>query len=312
MIASELPAVWNVNRRRFRDIYDEFDQTVNWLSQFKSDHLSTRIAKYRKSLSLLADAHDAGRVRELLESWNEDVLMNDFLEASSLNLIHRGLCNFDNGDAVLRDKINDLFSGPDHSNDENPATSNTLARNTSFELVLSARFALAGYEIHFDREADLIITDKPSVLFVESKRIYSPERIEGNVRKAFKQLHRRYEAADPKMQKRGLIAISISKLVNPKQKLLSTRNVDHLRAVLNKQVVGFIEEHKRHWDRQDDRNTVGIIIHLHVPAEITDANEIFTCREIALKNIQPIGSPEDQYSNEVGKRLQDAVPRLQA
>ena len=267
---------------------------------------------------LLADAYDAGRVRELLARRdednlrNEDTLMNSFLEASSLNLIHRGLSSFHNGDAVLRNKINGLFSGPDHPNDEDPARSNTLARNTSFELVMSARFALAEYDIHFDRECDLVITHAPNLLFVESKRIYSPERIEGNVREAFKQLHRRYAAADPKMQKRGLIAISISKLVNPRQRLLSTSNVDHLRADLNKQAIRFIRQHERHWARQDDRNTVGIVIHLHVPAEITEENEYFTCREIALNNIQPIGSPEDRYFDEVGRRLQDAVLRRHA
>jgi len=305
MPALEPQAVWTAKRRSFRDIYEELDETVVWLGQFKPKHLSTRIDQYKKNLLLLADAHDAGKVTELLERRNEECLMNSFLEASSLNLIYRGLRKFDKGNAVLRDKIDALFSGPEHSNDENPTakSNNTWARNTSFELVMAACFAAAGYDIHFDPEADLIINDG-LLLFVESKRIYSDKRIKGNIDEALDQLDRRYLAGDPKRQKRGLIAISISKLINPRQRLLSARNVEHLRSVLNELAVNFIRDHRRHWAGPHHRNTVGIIIHLHVPSEIREENEYFTCREIALNEMQPIGPPEDRYFDEVAIRLQ--------
>lgn len=173
MTAFEPSAVWTAKRRSFRNIYDELKETVDWLGQFKPNHLTTRIDKYKKNLLLLADAHDAGKVTELLESRNEEILMNSFLEASSLNLIYRGLRSFDKSDAALRQKIKVLFGGPEHSNDENPATSNNnSARNMSFELVIAARFAAAGYPIDFGTDADLFINDTPQV-FVESKRIYS-------------------------------------------------------------------------------------------------------------------------------------------
>lgn len=302
MTSTEPPAVWTAKRRSFRDIYDELIETVDWLGQFKPNHLTTRIDKYKKDLLVLADAHDAGKVTELLESRNEEILMNSFLEASSLNFIYRGLRSFDKSDAALRQKIKVLFDGPEHSNDENPATSNNnSARNMSFELVIAARFAAAGYPIDFGTNADLFINDTP-VLFVESKRLYSSKKIMERIDEAFEQLQRRYAAVDPKIQKRGLVAISISKLINPRQKLLSTRNVDHLLADLNKQVETFAREHKRYWMERDE-NTVGVIVHFDVPAELTDENEYFTCRETALTSTKPKDSPEDRYFTEVGRRL---------
>lgn len=310
MTALEPQAVWTAKRRSFRDIYDELNKTVVWLGQFKPKHLSTRIDKYKENLLLLADAHDAGKVTELLESRNEERLMNSFLEASSLNFIYRGLRSFDKSDVALRQKIKVLFSGPEHSNDENPATSNNnSARNMSFELVIAARFAAAGYPIDFGTgtDADLFINDSP-VLFVESTRISSSKKIKEGIDKKFGQLQNRYASVDPKMQKRGLIAISISKLINPRQKLLSTRNVDHLLADLNKQVKTFIGDHERYWADRDE-NTVGVIVHFDVPAELTDENEYFICREIGLNNTKPIDSPEDRYLTEVGRRLQDAAQR---
>lgn len=310
MTSSEPPAVWTNNKRSFRSIIDELNETVDWLGQFKPNHLSTRVAQYKKNLLLLADAHEDGKVAELLKSRNDEVLMNSFLEASSLNLIYRGLRNFDKSNAALCQKIKMLFGGPEHSNDENPATSTNSARNASFELVMDAHFAAAGYPIDFGTDADLFINDTPP-LFVESKRIYSSLRIEDRIDEAFAQLRRRYASLDPKLQKRGLIAISISKLINPRQKLLSARNIDHLREALNKQVEGFIKEHERHWAGRDE-NTVGVIVHLHVPAELTDENTNFTCRQIGLNNTMPIDSPEDRYFTDVGRRLQDAAQRLHA
>jgi hypothetical protein len=306
--AFEPSVVWTAKRRGFRYIYNELAGTVDWLGQFKPNHLSTRIDKYKTNLVRLANAYDDGKVAELLKTKDEEVLMNSFLEASSLNLIYRGLRNFNRSDAALREKIRVLFDGPEHSNHENPATSTNSARNASFELVMAAHFAAAGYDIAFDREADLFINDAP-LLFVESKRVFSSSKVRRNVRRAFKQLQHRYAAADPTLQKRGLIAISISKLINPSQKLLTARNSEHLRLVLNKQVERFIKEHERYWAEQDE-NTVGVIVHFHVPAELTDVHEYFTCREIGLNNTMPMDSSQDRYFTDVGTRFQNAARLL--
>ena len=48
MTALEPQAVWTAKRRGFRDIYDELNETVDWLGQFKPNHMSTRIDRYKK------------------------------------------------------------------------------------------------------------------------------------------------------------------------------------------------------------------------------------------------------------------------
>jgi hypothetical protein len=236
--------------------------------------------------------------------------MNSFLEVSSLSLIHKGLRRTEGQNKALEQRIKDLIKGPEHSNKENPSTSSNQARNISFELVIAAHFAAAGYSINLSTEADLSIEDVGKILFVECKRPQSKKRIEENVHTALKQLTRRYDESEFNGDKRGFIALSISKVLNPDQLLLSGIDEQELRGRMIRVVNEFIEKYRYLWINPNDKRTIGLVLHLHTPAEVRSEGAYFTTRQITIDKITVEGTPDDDYLNEIGKRIEQALQVL--
>jgi hypothetical protein len=299
-------------RRTFLDIQAELEQAIGWLGEYGPRYYETRIARYRKDIAALVKAYNEGKIPQLLKKRDDETLMNSFVEASDLGIIYRGLRNIVDQDEALTRRIKALIKGPEYSKEEKPSNASNYARNISFELVMASHFAAGGYPIDLGNDADLSIGDGDSMLFVECKRPVSAKSIKSNIDLAFDQLTRRYEESKFKGRKRGFIALSISKIINPAQKLLVGKTEQHLRATLTSIVGMFIQQYNGLWQRHSDKRTLGIIVHFHTPAELEREGVYNTCRQIGINNTTVNGTLDDQYFTEVGLRLHKGVEILNA
>lgn len=300
-------SVFRSNRRPFQEDQERLGEVINWLSSHGKEPIGTRIAMYQKDLGRLVKAYSEGKLDELLNKRDAETLLNSFLEARSLVLIHKGLKLIQGQDNALGQRIKDLLKGPEHSNQESSKTSSNQARNVSFELVVAAYFAIAGYKIDLSTDADLSIEDVNTMLFVECKRPQSENGIEPNINDALKQLTRRYEESNFNGEKRGLLALSISKIVNPEQRLLVAKDDQDLHTKMSNILEKFIRKYEYLWAKPKDARTLGIIVHLHTPAEVEGEDSYFTARNTGFSSITVEGTPDDNYFCEIAGKLQKAL-----
>ena len=72
-----------------------------------------------------------------------------------------------------------------------------------------------GYEILEESEADLLFNVGSYSMFIEFKRPLEASGVEQNALKANRQLKKRFSSSAGVINKRGLIALSLTKVFNP-------------------------------------------------------------------------------------------------
>jgi hypothetical protein len=123
-------------------------------------------------------------------------------------------------DEVIRPKLLLALSGPRNVSRETP--SNTRSRNTMFELFLAADWKLNGLEVELG-DPDIVLHTGDHTFNVECKRVYGHAGLYDNLRSARSQLRKKTKFS---ANTHGLIAVSISRLINRGDKLFHCLSMD--------------------------------------------------------------------------------------
>jgi hypothetical protein len=127
----------------------------------------------------------------------------------------------------------------------------------------------------------------------------------------------RYDTSPNPGKKRGLVALSISKIINHEQKLLVAKDDLDLSRRLSSVVEKFVRQHEHLWQEAIgalDIRTIGVIVHFSTAAHLENENIIVTCQQIGLNNLtitnHIIGGSDDKYFMEIGYRLHKGIENL--
>lgn len=161
----------------------------------------------------------------------------------------------------VRGKLAKVLGGPVLPSDEDPASNE--ARNILFELNMAARLWQAGARPQLGRGSDVRCEVADTPLLVECKRPFSPEKISRRIRDAEDQLNKRLKSSSP--GSRGLIAISVSKILNPGDKFLVYRGEAQGRDGLSRHLERLAEKVQNRW-RSVGRKIIGVLFHAITPA----------------------------------------------
>jgi len=220
------------------------------LRGFIADIRTLEKARSEGGLAAL-EAQPAGLVWSLVEG-------QEFAE------IFRGIDGY-NADTV-KELMRRALKGPLHPSDE--TGSSNFARNTVFELLLGARFRRAGANPTLGQEADLLVNHFGSHLYIECKRPQRERALRENIGKALGQLRQRF-AADPRPDSTaGLVAISISKSVNPNSKWLVVDSEAHIERSLTLEAHRIHEQYAHAYRSNRDSRVRGVIYHVLAPVRI--------------------------------------------
>lgn len=266
----------NLSKISFRDKSSKIEEICSWFSEHGIKIDRSRINTYRAHINEMADYYEEGKVDDLLRLRSMHDLVNSSFEVAELIQIYDGLSDLKSKPFI--DKLIEINKGPIWLNKENASSSNR-ARNTAFELHIAARYSKAGYEIDLSDEADIIVTDHQYELFIECKRPLTDKSIHSNVKDALNQLKKRYCSSKSSKIIRGLIALSISRVINQDMYLLPSNTTDDLNMKLQSINLDFIGQYKTKWSNPDDKRTIGVLIYLGLPAIIKDQNILTNCNQ---------------------------------
>ncbi|MEK6325421.1 MAG: hypothetical protein AABN33_27590 [Acidobacteriota bacterium] len=298
------------SKTSYADIQAEFEKTIAWFGKYAPGAFKRRFALYRRDIAALVEAFNARKVDELLKTRTTESLTNSMSEALELGMIRKGLASLLGQDEELALRIRKTIKGPEYAKLEQTDISTNEPRNFAFELVIAAYCAAAGYSIDLSEDADLVFEDDGRKVFIECKRPASVKTIGTNVSRALSQLTKRYDAAGFAGLKRGFVALSISKIINREQRLLSVRTQAHLSKQLGSIVERFIREREHSWQKALDIRTLGVIVYFNTAAIIEDQDLIVACRQVGLNNMTIRGTSDDLYFTEIGTKLQQSMGAL--
>jgi len=253
----------------------------------QSDRLDRgRFGEYRRRLTKLmeiAAIHRAGQT--LPDTGVRDVEANALLfrvalmeamEAGAIASLLRL-----SPETVAAEKLGIVLSGPRLPSDEDPASNR--ARNVQFELTVADLPRRGGYSPVLGEHPDLRVHVVDRDYLIECKRIFSPAKTATRINEAGKQLHG--DRKNATASARAIIAISLSRVLNPRDKAFRISRTD----VARKGLVAWLEE-ARHVAQQ----------HYHRFSQRGFAVATFLHASSAFENVETgtfdYGTPVDRRS----------------
>ena len=276
-----------MERLNYREIVEKFAEIDQWLREMGLNQYD-RIRTHKRNITELAEAQDSGRLeqiarslagekrREILWSFVESIEFVDAIDALRKS-----------GSDVPKHLLEKALQGPPDAYLED--NKSNQGRNAMFEIAVAGRAAFAGLRPRLGGEPDVFFEFEKRRIFVQCKRVLSATGVAKRIGEAAKQLKRDLAtSSDPRDC--GLIAISISRLVNPGDKMLAVAAEPDLRRVMNNEIDKVIGRHDRIFRELREPKTAGIIFQMATPAFVEEYG-LFTVAQSAT--IYPIPGKSD-------------------
>jgi hypothetical protein len=179
----------------------------------------------------------------------------------------------------LKKTLQQAVNGPLLLAEERPQTSD--ARNKVFELVMAARLREAGFKPRFAEPADAVVTVDGITCSLECKRIQSEAGLAEALAKAYSQIKQRI-GGNPR--ERGLIAVDISKVVNPTgKKYFNARSYEHLARIVEHLLSSFVEGSREKFRKGFYARIATVFIYLRTPGVVAqEGDHLANYRRLAI------------------------------
>jgi hypothetical protein len=202
------------------------------------------------------------------------------VEGQQLTTIFAGLQGSDR--SVLKRLLRKALKGPLDPTDEDSDKSTNKPRNILFELLLGAQFHRANFDVKLGGEADLQFDHAGARLYIECKRPFVEKTIPQNVAKARQQLQQRFKEDVRDSGMGGLVAISVSKVLNVGHNMFTVDDEDGLKQ-LGGDLMKIHERYCRDYDKLIDIRLVGMFYHLFTPAYVRRTGRLISASEILIR-----------------------------
>jgi hypothetical protein len=286
----------------YESFAQDLDAAIEWICTFGISQERTRIGEYKRAISVLSEIY---KTEDLEKTRKEFVRIATALyEANDLISIHKGLAG--KYDSEIGEHIKKYAKGPANFREEVVSASSNLARNIAFELLVASKIVSANIPLDFSIKTDIATKfDGRNILF-ECKRPQSEESIEKNIKDAFKQLERMYK--NPiRARHRGIIALDISKLLNPEFMLYIQPDAASLDRGLVQIADQFILKNERLWQLRRNSKTIAVLIRFGIMGINQEKDGMLTyCQQYCLTPLNAAGN----RNIETAERLAEAMSGL--
>lgn len=162
---------------------------------------------------------------------------------------------------IARQKLAKILAGPVMPKDE--GENSNEPRNTLFEVNLASKAWRAGLKPSLGKLADIEVEIAGKPLFIECKRPLSENGIRTGLKRARKQIDHwvKHKAPGP----RGVIAVSVTKSLNPGDKILPYREVAAAKESLSNLLEQLAEANKETLHNLGT-NIIGVMFHVITPS----------------------------------------------
>lgn len=255
-------------------VANDYQNACDWFKNNDIQYSNTRIQKYKFIIEELAKVKSKNELYDAYEKINFSKVVNAIYEIAEISEIYHGLKHVEDREFINR--LSKIVKGRELFATD---VSNTKDRDFSYELKVVSKFSRAGCHVDFGDDADIKTIVDGSPFFVECKRLKSDKKIQRRISEAMKQLHKRYSKSEYPSKARGILSISISKLMNKDLGIIERRSSTEIGNIVTKHIEGFILKYRRYWEKSTDKRTIGVVVHLDVPGIIQDKSMLITSHQ---------------------------------
>jgi len=230
---------------RHTDIVKKSRAAVEWLQSHAGIKGTSRYCRYLKVWEEIvnsADLPNGGtsdiQVERIQNKYGLLTFRGAVHEIADLVHVHEAFLNQEVPPALLR-KVNQGRDCEIEEVGEKPKTSSP--RNFLFQLTTATTFKTNGFSVKLDSEADVVSDYENHRIFIECKRLFSERSLERNITKAADQLDKRFNKFGFPVNcvgqiPVGMIALSVTKLINPNQDYLKAPSMLEAARLMNQEI----------------------------------------------------------------------------
>jgi len=263
----------NIPTASYEAIAHDYRAAIKWIETLGVKVSSGRTTHYAKVIEYWKDAYKNASEDKAKDAFPDFVSsmfeINDFIDI--YNAFKNEPLERLEG---IKEKLTKGVNGPINSADETPKS--TTARNFVFEALMAARshHPSKGVSAILNAESDTGISIDNKKLWVECKRITSAAKIEANVKDASSQLEKKLNKKRGSGH-RGIVALDVTKIINPDHKLYVQGNDKSLIDSTDKMMEKFIDEHSNQWEKvyvRRSKKVIGTVIRFSFMGTSEDSN----------------------------------------
>lgn len=289
-------------------IHERYSNAISWMDKIGVKLGPNRVAKYEKVISKWKQNYKTASDQEGRDIFPDFVSsifeIYDFIDVySAFNDIPKESLT------AIVSKLNKGVNGPIKAAEETANT--TEARNYFFEAALAARFhrPLSGIETILDADTDTGVRIDKSKVWVECKRVTTPDQISKNVRKASTQL----ESALKKRigcGHRAMVALDVSKILNKGDMMFVKERESEFPASVDAVMDNFIGEYSHIWNSILERRNpkiIGTIIRFAFMTSVEDRKLLLHTSQWAVSPRQGLSKTDEQLQRTLVQSLTQGI-----
>jgi len=182
----------------------------------------------------------------------------------------------------LDEKLKLVVSGRDFA----ALDSNSISRNTQFELRIASYYCQTGCKVDLSKSTDIIAINKKYVFFTECKRVGSPKQLENRLSSALKQLNLKMPRRAFGKIVTGCIAADVTKVAFDHNGLTFGMTNEHSRDVIQEKLIKIADSinDTELFDKNNNLNQIWLQIHIpslivYPPTSVTRFSSYFIFRD---------------------------------
>ena len=230
-----------------------------WLASFGSKVTTTRFGKYAKFLSYVQRHFQLG---EIVPDNHKDPLFTAVHETEELIRAFEVLAG--KYGKEVESLLNKISNGPFYASHEQTGNASNAARNFLFELLVFTHLAECGLDAGRDEKLDSFARVEGRTYLFQCKRIQRKEALSRNLSNAEKQLTDSY-STNLGPRPRGVIAIDVSKAINPLMQAVTLHPEQELGSTLESLLQVFFKDNQSLFRRPHNSRTVAYYLRIAMP-----------------------------------------------
>lgn len=250
-----------------------FKKAIDLFEEYGIKVESSRIDKYEKDLSIIVKTFPFNSATKVELSEKLKSHSNTLYEVSQINFIYESLSKIK--DQNLIKQLKKIIKGPVSYQEESIKTSSNEARNFQFELyILSALMNSGILEYKQIGNHDISFEYKNKIIIIECKRVQSTQQIRNRIKEAGKQIQK----SNTLKLINGIVALDISKIINPNFDILVASNKESLGRLLTNIANNFANHNSKFWNNEFKyKKVTAIILRFSTVAYLSDQKLLNFC-----------------------------------
>lgn len=284
-----------------------YEGALDWIKQLGVEpNKNSRVNTYRKSIETFINVfiRKTTQVSEQEKQRIGSGLVNAFQEAHELVYVHGAFRGAPT--PGIEERLKKVVDGPISYTEEKSTSSSNVGRNIGFELYIAAIVKNSGYSLDLSTITDLAFKVESTQFYLECKRPENISGIESNIKKANRQLKKRFSNSDAIPNKKGLLGISFTRLFNPKGLIFQFENESHMHEMLQKEAAKMYATCKDIVGKLVDRRVLGWIGQISVPVIVLNKiADVSMYNYPIFVNITNENEADHEFMNIIGRNIME-------